>query len=74
MSDPLFLNVGDAPSEHPSVEGWLAQLQWEKQILLDQALRNKQMMLKHAEHIRKLDRTMRVICELILEACPNSRP
>ena len=30
-----------------------------------------QIMRKHAEHIRKLEQTMRTICELILEASPK---
>ena len=71
VSDPPSLNVEDAPSEHSGLEGRLAQLEWENKIPLDQAVVTKQTMLKHAEHTRKLERTMRATCELILEARPK---
>ena len=71
VSEPPSPNVDDAPNEHPVVKGRLAQLEWEDRILLDQAIVTKQTILKHAEHICKLERTMRAICELILEARPN---
>ena len=59
VSDPPSRNAEDAPSEHSGVEGRLAQLDWEDKILLDKAVVTKQTMLKHAEHISKLERTMR---------------
>ena len=71
VSDPLSPNVEDAASEHSGVEGRLAQLEWENKILLSQAVVTKQTMLKHAEHIRKVERTMRAIFELIREARPK---
>ena len=71
VSDPPSPNMEDAPSEHSGVEGRLTHLEWEDKILLDQAIVTKQTMLKHAEHIRKLERTMRAICELILQARPK---
>ena len=40
----------------------MAQLECEIKILVDQALVTKQTMLKRAEHIRKLERTMRAFC------------
>ena len=40
-------------------------------ILLDQGIVTKQTMLKHAEHICKMERNMRAICEFILEARPK---
>ena len=54
VSDPSSPNVEDAPSERSGVEGRLAQLEWENKVLLDQMVVAKQTMLKHAEHIRKL--------------------
>ena len=71
VSDPPSPNVADAPSEHSRVEGCLAQLECENKILLDQAVVTKQTMLKHAEHLHKLQRTMRATCEFILEARPK---
>ena len=71
VSDPPSPNVEDAPSEHSGVEGRLAQLEWGNKILLNQAVATKQTMLKFAEHIRKLERTMRAFYELILEARPK---
>ena len=61
-------NVEDAASEHSGVEGPLAQLEWEYEILLDQAVVMKQTLLRHTENIGKLERTMCEIFELILEA------
>ena len=58
----------DAPSEHSDEQPWLVQLEPENKILLDQAVVTKQAVLKHAEQIRKLERTMREIWELKLEA------
>ena len=63
VPDPPSPNVADALSEHSVVEGRLAQLEWENKILLDQAVVTKQTMLKHAEHIRKVERTMGAICK-----------
>ena len=54
-----------------TVEGRVTQLERENKILLDQAVVTKQTMLKHAERILKLERTMRAICELIPEARPK---
>ena len=71
VSDPLSPNVDDALSEQSGVEGCLAQLERDNKILTDQAVVTKQTMLSHAEHIRSLERTMRAICELILEARPR---
>ena len=71
VSDPLSPNVEDAASEHSGVEGCLAQLEWENKILLDQAVVTRETMLKHAEHIRKVEQTMRAIFELIPEARPK---
>ena len=71
VSDPPSPNVEDAPSEHSGV-GWrLAQMGLENKILLDQAVVTKQTMLKHAEHIRKLERTRRAVCELIPKVHPK---
>ena len=50
-------NVEDAPSEHSGVEGRLPQLEWQNKILVD----SKQTMLKHAEHIPKLEQIMRAM-------------
>ena len=61
-------NLEDDPSEHSGVEGRLAQLECSNKILLDQAVVTKQTMLKHAEHIRKLKRTLWAICDLKLAA------
>ena len=71
VSDLPSLNVEDAPSERSGVEGRLAQPELENRILLDQAVMAKQTMMKHAEHIRRLEETMHAICELILEARPQ---
>ena len=53
------------------MEGRLAQLACENKRLLDQAFVTKQTMVKHAERIRKLERTVRAICELVLESRPK---
>ena len=58
----------DAPSEYSGVERRVIELEWENKILLDQPVGAKQTLIKHTEHIRKLERTLRTICELILEA------
>ena len=71
VSDPLFPNVKDAPSEYSGVAERLAQLEWKNQILLDQAVMVKQTMLKHAEDIREFDWGMWAICDLIPEARPK---
>ena len=55
----------DAPSEHSGEKEHLAQLEWENTFLLNQAVVIKQTMLKHAEHIPTLERTLRAMCELI---------
>ena len=67
LSGPLSQIVGDTPSEHFEVEAWLTHLKWENKNLPDQAVATKQRPQKQVEQIRKLKRTVRVICELIFE-------
>ena len=71
---PPSPNVEDTSSEHSGVEGRRPQLESENKILLGQGVVTKQTILTHAVGIRKVGRTVRAICEWLLEPAGKRKP